>query len=272
MPTPLGSSTRSINPSGTPMGTPLIIASQPPTEKVAGMEIRGTPTFISWIGGKNPAGQSVQGALMSARDEKGNWIFWLQGKGANYLLKNDNGDLITNQSDATDRAREMIKWGGASDLRPLGREYVKKPSSAELNLQFQFLRYMGIPELFLQVKLGTVDGRYAVQTKTGTYWIPPGLTTDKEIRDWLRSAIAADAISNAYPLGVLTPGEQVQQQQGVAEEQVKHARQHHQRAQAGVEKVQKLCDRLKRQSALLADRRLEMEQEERPARQLAAHF
>ncbi|MCA3081341.1 MAG: hypothetical protein ING69_01660, partial [Rhodocyclaceae bacterium] len=195
---------------------PEVIATRPPSVRpedggglinIAGVEIRGTPTFLGWIGGKNPAGQLVQGALKSARDEKGNWIFWLEGKGTNYLLKNDKGALITNQSDAKDRAREMIKWGEASDLRPLESEHVEKPSSDELKLRFQFLRYLGIPDLFLQVKLGTVDGRYAVQTKTGTYWVPSGLTTDKEIRDWLRSAIAADAISNAYPLGGLTPGE-----------------------------------------------------------------
>lgn len=93
---------------------------------IAGVEIRGTPTFLDWIDGKNPAGQLVQGALKSARDEKGNWIFWLEGKGTNYLLKNDKGALITNQSDAAERAHEMIKWGGASDLHPLKSERAQR--------------------------------------------------------------------------------------------------------------------------------------------------
>jgi hypothetical protein len=100
---------------------------------IAGVEIRGTPTFLGWIGGKNPAGQLVQGALKSARDEKGNWIFWLEGKDTNYLLKNDKGALITNQSDAAERAREMIKWGGASDLHPLKSERAQREVNDFIN-------------------------------------------------------------------------------------------------------------------------------------------
>jgi hypothetical protein len=65
--------------------TSPISVSQPPSvsstnrcggsEDVAGIKICGTPTLDSWIGGVNPAGQSVQGALMFARTVTGSGFF-----------------------------------------------------------------------------------------------------------------------------------------------------------------------------------------------------
>ncbi len=111
-------------------GTGDLIAIQPTLPKgtrVAGIEISGSPMRLKPVGGVNQmTRQAVQGDLMSARTTKGELFFWLQGA-QNYVLRGANGQLITNPQDAEARARELITYGGASDLLPLSVKYLIKP-------------------------------------------------------------------------------------------------------------------------------------------------
>jgi hypothetical protein len=61
--------------------------------------------------------------------------------------------------------------------------------------------YVGVPDEGFQVKLGYTDNGYrAIQTSTGTYRLPDGVQSRKEIVDWLRQAYQSGAISGVYPL------------------------------------------------------------------------
>lgn len=94
---------------------------------VDGQLIVGEPARISTVGGRNRAtGVLLQGDLMWGRTRSGEIVFWLQGRGTNYLLRSAaDGTPITNQVDAENRAREMIGNGAATDLRPLDPRYVR---------------------------------------------------------------------------------------------------------------------------------------------------
>jgi hypothetical protein len=91
---------------------------------IGGIEITGTPSRVEAVGGINRhTGQALQGDLMWARQPGGELVFWLQGRGTNYVLRDAGGALITNQADAEVRARELISNGGATDLRPLPAQF-----------------------------------------------------------------------------------------------------------------------------------------------------
>ena len=48
---------------------------------ISGIEIRGEPTRVAWVGGVNQhTRQALQGQLMFSRDMEGRILFWLQGK------------------------------------------------------------------------------------------------------------------------------------------------------------------------------------------------
>jgi hypothetical protein len=104
-------------------------ATPPPTagsgnRTISGIEITGTPTRIESIGGINRStGEALQGDLMWARRPGGELVFWLQGRGTNYLLRGADGVLVTNAFEAEQRARELISNGGATDLRPLPAQF-----------------------------------------------------------------------------------------------------------------------------------------------------
>jgi hypothetical protein len=73
--------------------------------------------------------------------------------------------------------------------------------------KFEFERYLGVPDRFRQVKVGTSDGEPVIQTQGGTYRIPDSVNAnnDEELRSWVRGAFDSKSISNLYPLKVLTP-------------------------------------------------------------------
>jgi hypothetical protein len=61
---------------------------------------------------------------------------------------------------------------------------------------FRSQGYIGVPEEGFQVKLGYTDNGYrAIQTSSATYRLPEGVTSRKEIGDWLREAYRTGAIS-----------------------------------------------------------------------------
>ena len=102
------------------------------TRKIDGVSVTGSPARVRDVGGVNRNGNNKagQGELMVARDTRGNPVFWLQGRGTNYLLRGADGKPVTNQVDATARARALISHGGATDLRPLPRRFVAPKRAA----------------------------------------------------------------------------------------------------------------------------------------------
>ncbi|MCX7231319.1 MAG: hypothetical protein NTW15_20345 [Burkholderiales bacterium] len=93
------------------------------TRRIDGVDVTGSPARVRDVGGvnRNDNDKALQGKLMVARDTRGNPVFWLQGRSTNYLLRGADGKPVTNQLDATARARALISHGGATDLRPLAK-------------------------------------------------------------------------------------------------------------------------------------------------------
>ena len=94
------------------------------TGTVDGVAITGSPSRVEAVGGINrSSGAALQGDLMWARSPNGGLVFWLQGRSTNYVLRDASGALITSQSDAKARARELISTGAATDLRALPAQF-----------------------------------------------------------------------------------------------------------------------------------------------------
>jgi hypothetical protein len=75
---------------------------------------------VRTVGGKNRLnGEALQGMLKTSRTSSGSPVYWLQGRSTNYVLKDTQGRLITDEAAAIQRARALITEGAAQDLLPL---------------------------------------------------------------------------------------------------------------------------------------------------------
>lgn len=90
---------------------------------IDGVAVFGTPTDLKSVGGVNGAGQALQGRLKAGRTATGPLVFWLEGRGTNYLLRGRDGQPLRNAVEAEARARELIRNRGATDLRAPGRHH-----------------------------------------------------------------------------------------------------------------------------------------------------
>jgi hypothetical protein len=95
-----------------------------PRQAVAGIQVRSS-SHLQWVGGIDPQGQAVQGELVFARDDTGQAVFLLKGTSTNYVLRDAQGQPVTNAVDAEQRAQELIKFGAARGLYPLQAEYLR---------------------------------------------------------------------------------------------------------------------------------------------------
>jgi hypothetical protein len=90
------------------------------TRSVDGVAIVGGGASITWVGAEVSSSHvGRQGLLMWGRTPKGALVFWLQGRSENRVLRDDSGAFVTSQSDAIARAKQLIRFGGMQDLRPM---------------------------------------------------------------------------------------------------------------------------------------------------------
>jgi hypothetical protein len=92
------------------------------TQQIDGIAIAGGASSLDWVGSAvgRDAGLAKQGRLMWGRTATGEMRFWLQGNRSNYMLRDTNGQFITDAASAHQRAKEYIRNSLATDLRPLG--------------------------------------------------------------------------------------------------------------------------------------------------------
>jgi hypothetical protein len=76
-------------------------------------------------------GLALQGALWQGRTTADAGIFWLQGVNNNYVLRSADRKLIDNEDSAVHRARELIRHGAITDLRPLDLRYVAPQAGSQ---------------------------------------------------------------------------------------------------------------------------------------------
>jgi hypothetical protein len=95
-----------------------------PRQAMAGIQVRSS-SHLDWVGGADNTGQLVQGELVFARDQNGAAVFFLKGRTTNYVLRDAQGRPITNQSEARQRASQLIEFGAAKGLYPLEAKYVR---------------------------------------------------------------------------------------------------------------------------------------------------
>jgi hypothetical protein len=96
------------------------VANEQPVQSIDGVPIVGKASTVRWVGGKvGNADVGRQGLLMWGRTLGGQAVFWLQGSTENRVLRDDGGAFVTSQSEAIARAKQLIKFGGMQNLRPM---------------------------------------------------------------------------------------------------------------------------------------------------------